>query len=246
MWINYIIGISLIVLGLAVHVFKCYFLISGYNTMPKEKKVNVNIKPLAKLIGIYSYINGGVFLFFGFLNTLGFTPGIAVPISILVITTVFLLVKSQKYDGNLFDEHGKLREGAGKKLGFLIAGTVMVLAATGVLLFFSAQPTQITLQQDGIQIHGLYGEFNRWEDIDSVTLQEKLPTIEMRTNGSALGNHLKGHFRTAEYGGIKLFVDTSVPAFIYMETGDGMLIFNLNTPDATREFFEKILKEWKQ
>jgi len=245
MWINYIIGISLIILGLAVHIFKCYFLISGYNTMPKEKKANVNIRPLAKLIGIYSYINGGVFLFFGFLYTIGFTPGMAVPMSILVITTVLLLVKSQKYDGNMFDEDGKLREGARKKFGLLIAGTIVVLSATGVLLFFSAQPTQITLQQDGIQIHGLYGEIYHWEEIDSMKLQENLPTIEMRTNGSALGNHLKGHFRTAEYGGIKLFVDSSVPAFIYMETGDGMVIFNLNTTDATREFFEKIIKEWK-
>jgi len=33
-----IMGVFLIVMGLTIHVFKWYFLISGYNTMPEEKK----------------------------------------------------------------------------------------------------------------------------------------------------------------------------------------------------------------
>jgi hypothetical protein len=38
MWFYLLIGIFLIFMGLSVHVFKWYFLISGYNTMPKEKR----------------------------------------------------------------------------------------------------------------------------------------------------------------------------------------------------------------
>lgn len=53
-------GVFFIAMGLAVHVFKWYFLISGYNTMPKEKKANVNTEGLGRLMGIYSYVNGGV------------------------------------------------------------------------------------------------------------------------------------------------------------------------------------------
>jgi len=42
MWFYILIGVFLIVMGLLVHVFKWYFLISGYNTMSKEKKAKVN------------------------------------------------------------------------------------------------------------------------------------------------------------------------------------------------------------
>jgi hypothetical protein len=56
------IGVFFILIGLAVHVFKWYFLISGYNTMSKEKKANVDTEGLGRLMGIYSYVNGGVFI----------------------------------------------------------------------------------------------------------------------------------------------------------------------------------------
>lgn len=242
MWINLITGAIFIVLGLAVHVFKCYFLISGYNTMPKEKKAKVDVIPLAKLIGMYSYFNGTVFLVFGFLYFMGFKPGIAWPIFIMSISSVYLLIKAQKYDGNIFDESGKLRKGAGKKFGFLIAGIVVVLAATGVLLFLSSQPVDLTLQPNGIKVHGLYGELYAWEEIREVKILEELPGIEMRTNGSALGTHLKGHFRTTEYGGVKLFVDTKVPLFIYMKTDKGIVILNMATASETLGIYQNILK----
>ncbi|WP_087758712.1 DUF3784 domain-containing protein [Herbinix luporum] len=65
MWLLIIVGIILIGIGLGVHVFKWYFLISGYNTMSKEKKEKVDIKGLARLLGIYAYINGGLFILAG-------------------------------------------------------------------------------------------------------------------------------------------------------------------------------------
>jgi len=64
MWF-FIIGAFFITIGLAVHVLKWYFLIAGYNTMPKEKKTNVDTKSLGRLMGIYSYVNGGVFIVVG-------------------------------------------------------------------------------------------------------------------------------------------------------------------------------------
>ena len=71
MWFYIIIGIFFILLGLAVHIFKWYFLISGYNTMSKEKKANVDTEGLGRLMGIYSYVNGGVFIVMGVLQALG-------------------------------------------------------------------------------------------------------------------------------------------------------------------------------
>ncbi|MDD3654376.1 MAG: DUF3784 domain-containing protein [Desulfotomaculaceae bacterium] len=71
MWLYIIIGVFLISIGLAVHVFKWYFLIAGYNTVSKEKKAKVNTKGLGRLMGIYAYVNGSVFILVGVLHALG-------------------------------------------------------------------------------------------------------------------------------------------------------------------------------
>ena len=62
------------------------------------------------------------------------------------------------------------------------------------LLFFSSQATKVTFLEEGLQIHGMYGEVYAWNSIEDVILMEELPTIVMRTNGSALGSNLKGYF----------------------------------------------------
>jgi hypothetical protein len=62
----------------------------------------------------------------------------------------------------------------------------------------------------------------------------------MRTNGSALGSNLKGHFMTTELGSVKLFVNTQNPPFIYLETDDGVTIFNMKNEDETNEVYKRI------
>lgn len=242
MWFYFGLGIFLIGIGLAVHVYKWYFLISGYNTMPREKKANVDTVSLGRMMGIYSYVNGGILIVMGMLHALGLNPSPIPVIVIFSVSTVYLLIKSQKYDGNLYDENGKLRPGARKQLkkpaGIAIASLILVAG----LLFFSAQPTEATILEEGLQIHGMYGDVYDWDSIESVKLMEKLPTIELRTNGSAVGSHLKGHFRTKELGSVKLFVDADKPPFVYLEAKGRVIIFNLETGEDTREVFDQILK----
>jgi hypothetical protein len=241
MWFYLLIGIFFIFLGLSVHVFKWYFLISGYNTMPKEKKANVDTTGLGRLMGIYAYFNGGVFTLMGILLALGFKPVHTPAIVLFVVSTIYLLIKAQKYDGNIYDKDGKLRKGAWKE--FIIPAVIGVgtLVFVGVLLFFSSQSTKVTVLEEGIEIHGMYGDVYAWESMSNVELITELPTIELRTNGSALGSNLKGHFRTTELGSVKLFVDTSKPPFIYIETDEGNIIFNLENDKETQEIFKEII-----
>ncbi len=65
----------------------------------------------------------------------------------------------------------------------------------------------LSIMDDGLQIHGMYGNLYRWESIEQVQLKDTLPSIQLRTNGSAIGSKLKGHFKTKELGSVKLFVD---------------------------------------
>lgn len=243
MWVFIIIGLISIFIGLAVHVFKWYFLISGYNTMSKEKKKNVDTEGLGRLLGIYSYLIGALLIITGIVYELGYT-GIVTPVIILVvILAVLMIVKSQKFDGNLYDEDGKFRKGAGKQLvpTMIITGITLIFVA--VIMFFSSQSTEITILEDGIQIHGMYGDTYEWEEIETIVLQEALPTIERRTNGSALGPNLKGHFKTKEHGSVKLFVHKETPPFIYLKTKDKLIIFNMKEANETEAIFKQMTKE---
>lgn len=236
-----ILGAFLITLGLAVHVFKWYFLISGYNTMSKEKKANVDTAGLGRLMGMYSYLNGGVFIVMSILIALGFKPVNAPAIVIFVVSTIFLLIKAQRYDGNIYDKDGKLRKGAWKEFIIPAVIGVVTLVLVGVLMVFSSQSTKVSVLEEGVEIQGMYGDVYAWESIRDVELIWELPTIEMRTNGSALGSNLKGHFRTTELGSVKLFVDTKKPPFIYLETDEGIVIFNMEDKKVTEEIYREIV-----
>ncbi|NLK52885.1 MAG: DUF3784 domain-containing protein [Syntrophomonadaceae bacterium] len=242
MWIYFIIAASFILIGLAVHVFKWYFLIAGYNTMPKEKKEKVNTEALGRLMGFYSYANGFVFLVTGILYALDIKIGMTPAMVFLGVSTVYLLIKAQKYDGNLFDEKGKLRKGAGKELAIPLSILLVTFLVVAVIMFFSSQPTQVTFLEEGLQVHGMYGEIYAWESIEEIELLETLPNIEMRTNGSALGSHLKGNFRTTEFGAVKLFVNGKIPPFVYLASNGKTVIFNLEDSQKTEDTYEEILR----
>ena len=240
MWTPFIIGGMFIFLGIAIHKFKWYFLISGYNTMSKDKKANVDTEGLGRLMGLYMYFNGGVLLLLGILHTLNIWSGMTPFLVGIVLSTVYLLIKAQKYDHNLFDENGKLKKGAGKQLMVTAGILIVVFLAVGALMIYVSQPTEVIISAQGLEIQGLYGVFHPWDTFDQAELHDQLPNIERRTNGSAVGANLRGHFRTTELGDVKLFVNTNRPPFIYITTLGRITILNAASEEETREIFEAI------
>ena len=183
MWFAFGMAALLLVLGLLVHAFKLHFLISGYNTMSRAKREKVDVRRVARAIGVWSYANAAVFTVVGLLLALEIAVPIEVPLVFFGITTLVLLVRAQRYDGNIFDEDGNLRPGAGRQLA--LAGGVIGALVIGIiaLLFLSSRPVEITATEEGVEISGLYGTTLEWESITEARLLEALPTIEMRTNG---------------------------------------------------------------
>lgn len=233
MWILVGIGVLFVVMGLLVHKGKMYFLISGYNTMNKEKKAKVDVVGLGRYMGIHFYINGGIITVAGILGLLGI-PELATPAMIFfAITTIIFLIRAQKFDGNIYDKQGKMHPGAWKQ--FLAPGIILTITLIFVagLLYFSSRPTSIIMQEDKFVIEGMYGNDYVYDDIQSITLLDTLPTIKMRTNGSALGSHLRGRFQMEKYGKVTLFVDTKKAPFVVVQSSEGVTIFNLDDAEAT-------------
>lgn len=241
MWISFLIAIFFIMTGIAIRVFKWYFLISGYNTMSKEKKDKVDIEGLARFMGMYLYANGIAFLAAGILQAVGFEAGVMVAWAFFGVSTIYLLIRAQKFDGNIYDENGKLREGTWKQLAIPAGIVAAILIGVLVLMFYSSQPTKVSFLEEGLQIQGMYGETYEWESIQEVRLIETLPRIEWRSNGSQIGPHLKGNFRASELGAVKLFVNVDKPPFVYLRTNNRIVIFNLEDEEETEYAYSEIL-----
>lgn len=241
----FVLGAVFLFFGFAVHKLKWYFLISGFNTMSKEKKVNVNVEGLGRWLGLYGYILGLLFFLVGVLYILDVNVNNVLFVVIFVALTIFFLVKAQKYDGNLYDEQGKLRPGGRKKVLLTSAGLLVVFIGVCIMLYYFTRPVEVATSEQGIEIEGAYGGLYDWDSISKVELLDELPTIGMRTNGAGIGSHLTGHFKTDEYGSVKLFVDTDTPPFILLESEGEIVILNLETEKRTKELFNDIKKRIK-
>ncbi|WP_157764845.1 DUF3784 domain-containing protein [Solibacillus sp. R5-41] len=229
-----------IFLGFAVHKLKWYFLISGFNTMSKERKANVDTKGLGRLMGLYMYFLSFLFVVMGSLQWMDKPAMSALIMIVFAIATVILIVKAQKFNGNLFDENGNWKKGASKQLKTPITILVITLIGVAILMYFSTQQSGIVASEDALEIGGMYGDVYEWAEIEQLTLIEELPEISMRTNGSAVGSHLKGHFKFKNGEKAKLFVDKNVPPFISFVVNDKKIILNLDTEDETAAFYKEM------
>lgn len=236
-------GVLFLILGFGIHIKKWHFLISGYNTMSKEKKKNVDVEKLGKLMGLYMYSNGLLMILAGILGELGVDHVITIWVAFMFLSTAYLLIKAQRYDGNMVDKKGKWT-GKGKREMKLVYA-ILVVSALFVLLVFqlTSKPIQVDTGANGFEISGIYGSAYSWSSVEEVALLEKLPIIEKRTNGSEWGSMLKGNFRTSEYGTIKLFVDTEKAPYVFVRMDGQIVIFNLKDPESTRSLYEIFQKK---
>lgn len=242
-WIFAGIGLFIILIGLAVHKLKWHFLIAGYNTMSKEEREKVDIERVGRLLGIFSYVNGAVFILLGILLAYGIEEAILPVIAFFFVSLIYVNMKAQKYDRNIFDEQGKFVKGGKKKYNSHVLKIVIAVVLVAGLFIYFSQGTKVTLLDEGVKIHGMYGDVYAWDAITSVELKDTLPTIELRTNGADIGSHLRGHFRTKEYGDVLLFVKKKNPPYIYLSTQDKVIIFNLPESEQTKETYTKISEQ---
>jgi len=235
--------IQIIGIGILVKYFKTYWLISGYNTMTDEQKQKVNIESLAGFIGNMCFIMAGITL----LATIFFMMGQellgGIALALFVPLSIFLIVKSQKYDGNTKNADGTMTT----KAKLIVIGTtvflILVTIGVSLSLYYGYQDSEITIDNGYIIIKGFYGEDIPINEIDNVYMEDYLPPITLKSNGSSIGNKKKGNFRLEGLGKAKLFVDTSRLQFIYIEWNEKLFIMNTDTHQETKELFEVIVLE---
>lgn len=229
--INGITGLSLIGIGFLVKAFPD--LISGYSTMTKEQKANVDIKGFSSFIK-KGFIVIGLTIIVGyyFFNWIGLSMIANSIILISVLGGTFILsVKSRKFDRNESNEK--------YKASYIILGIVVLFVFS--LLYYGSRPAEILISKESVLIKGMYGLELSIKDIQKIELIEKIPTITLRTNGFSFGSTNKGYFELEEYGKCRLFLHSnSNPYLIIIEKNGEKTIINHKDKRETKMEFERL------
>ena len=205
-------------------------LISGYNTMTKEEKENVDIESLSSLMK-NSFIAIGVIIIVGtyFFNWIGF-PIIA---SLLILTSILggviiMIYKSRKFYSDKLNKKSKS--------AYVILGIVIVFIFG--TFYHSSRPVEVIISKESVIISGSYGLELPVKDIQEVRLVEKIPAITLRKNGFSLGPIKKGHFNLEEYGNCRLFLhsDSNLYLIIIGKNGEKTIINHENKTQTEKEF----------
>ncbi len=229
-----ILGVANIGLGFLIKRYPN--MLSGYNTMSKAKRANVDIAAIAKLMSRYM-IGAGVasIVITAALPYLGLGDyaivGLVYP---LLIATLIASIKSQRYD------HNKRSRLSRYSAAMIIAAVTLFVSFA---LFRSSTPSPISIEGDMLIIEGIYGTSTPLEQIESVELLESLPKIGARVNGSDTGSSLKGNFRIKdkEMGVCLLYLKPRSAPYVYVKRAEGRDII-FNTPDSltTKELYEAL------
>ena len=228
--LNLIVGLFMIGIGFLVK--SAPDLIAGYNTMPKEKKKNVDIEGLSTfmrngLITIGLSIIIGYYLF----KWIGFT--MIANSMILIVTLVgitILVINAQRFD---------LNKNKKPKLTYFILGLV-ILFVIG-LISYGFIPSKTIFNNDTIRFSGMYGFEINVSEIENVELTDKIPTINIRTDGFSFGTIKKGYFSLDKFGKSRLLIHSDMPPYLVLSKNNGdKIIINFKDKIKTENIYNKI------
>lgn len=195
---------------------------------------SAQIKKYIKLKSWMLYITGGLIIIGGLcaqitgINKI-FELSVFIPSSVTIIAFIYgnYKVSNQK---KFFFKINK------KKVYILL---VMFSLFSMMFLYFT-KDTKITIQEKCVIISGLYGGTIPVGEIQSIKLLDRLPTIDMRTNGFAFGYNLVGHFQVKGIGAANMFIHSS-GQLVEIRTSSKYYFINFKDSIKTDKLYKEIL-----
>lgn len=229
-----IIIVGLFMIGIGFLVKSSPSLIAGYNTMPEDKKKNVDI------VGLSTYMRNGfviiglsIIVGYYLFKWIGFTVIAESIIGIVILPGVLIVViNSQRFDKN----KDKAKRA---KLTYSFLGLVAVCVIG--LFIYGYSPSKVDISNSRIKFSGIYGFEMNVSDIDGVELSDDLPEIKMRTNGFSSGAIRKGFFKLDKFGKSRLLIHSNrLPYLIITKNNSEKIIVNFKSKAETEELFGDI------
>lgn len=229
-------AVIFLILGVAIGKYKCYWLISGYNTASKEKKQKIDIENTGKIIAKMSYIVAAI-NFLGALAAYFFQASKSILISIfLMLIVIFYYVwKAQKYDHSSNAKVAKI----------ILVVTMVLVVAINIPIFYAAnKSSDVEVSKDFIKITGTYGRTIPKDNITEIKLIDNIPEIKIKTNGIGLGKIQKGNYKLEGINKGVLFLENNDGPFIQITTKSYTVFINYKDDAKTLNIYKKINNEF--
>ncbi|WP_411954293.1 DUF3784 domain-containing protein [Alkalibacillus sp. S2W] len=229
-----VMGFTLIIMGgLTFLVYKRndFTLINGFANRSKEEQQQLIQNGYTDAIKRY-LLHTFIILLATFI--VGFLPipyGMEIGFSILLLYSLVGIVWIQRYEIE-----------SKRKRGYWITGSIAVVLIVGItgLTIWAFQPNQVTITDTQFNVSGLYGVEWSQSDIEEVQLLEEMPDVLIRTNGFAIQNLAKGHFRVDQYGSARLFLRGDHEPILYIATKHEQLFINHEDNDTVHKWYETL------
>jgi len=246
MAIGLFVVIIVLATGYLIKYKKAYWLISGYNTMPAERKKNVDVEALAAFAAKTCFLIAAIIFVAAIFALLGKMAISGIVFALILPVVIYTLIKAQKFDKGAYDSDGNMKTGAKAMIGVVIVIIAASAIGVGLLLSSSSKPAEYAFENGVLNISGLYGQKIAVSEITALEIKDTIPEVLLRTNGSALGTMLKGNFKLQDIGQAKLFIDTSKPPFIFIKTNSATIILNCQDSDKTKALYNELKTAWQK
>lgn len=165
-------------IGICISKLKWYWLISGYNTMNKEEKANVEIETLGNYMS-------KTFFFISSLNIVGFLLNyfFNISLAIFIVLTVIVLLYSiyycQRFDHNT---------NSSKETKIVLVIVIFIMLITCIpIMAIGYSSTKVTITDTSIKISSGVNASIPKDKIKSISLVNEMPKTLIRTGGIGMG-----------------------------------------------------------
>ncbi|HPU02151.1 MAG: DUF3784 domain-containing protein [Firmicutes bacterium] len=229
-----LVFVTMVAIGAAVKYGKQYWLIAGYNTLPKEKQKEVDIEGLAGFMGNCAFILGAFFLAGSVASSLWYAK--LFPAVILVYTggVFYMAIRAQRF------VRREKTKGEKRASTFSMAATLLILCGVGAVIIYGQASPQVEVKAEGIVIGGLYGTTIPAEKIREVSLENEIPRIIYRNNGLGYGEIKKGYFTLEGLGRGRLYLESREGPYIFIQTAESYAIINFKDRARTEALYESM------
>ena len=230
-----IIGIGLLFIGIGFLITEknAKYLLSGYNTMSKEQRDKVELKPYLSHFRKFHIFLGLSFMVIALtLNYLSPNIGGIFLVVYPIIAYSYFMWTSRGYFKNVKTSRTQLKVG----MGILIGTLVFV----GAIFYLGYQEDEIIFDKNLITLEGFYGEEIDPSEIQSVELVEELPEIKKRTNGFSSGTVHKGYFKLEDGKRVKLILNSETKPYILFTTKGRKKIYYSSRNTSNQEIYDQL------
>lgn len=226
-----LLSVIFLILAFLLNPSNAATLLSGYNSLSSEEQKNFPIEEYLQFFKkFHLFLSGSLFvpgILFWYLDWVQIA-GMFLSIYPLA-AYLFFIVRSARYY-----KHASIRS---QPLVILIV--IAAILFVGSIMYWGSKKDAIRVQNQTLQIEGMYSLEIPKEKIHSVELVDFLPELTMRTNGFALGQVKKGYFLSKENQTIFLLVYNNQGPFLHIENTEGEHFYI----DGEKEQVKKLLKE---